>query len=50
MSLIFIHFSTSLPTIARPCRHVNSVYKVDFVENAQNELNYKVDFVFADDS
>ena len=36
---------TSLPNITRPCPHVNSIYKVDFVKNAQDELFYKVGFI-----
>jgi len=41
---------TSLPNITRPCRHVNSVYKVDFVKNALDELFYKADFIKVNDS
>ena len=36
----------SLPNITRPHRHVNSIYKVDFVENAQYEFIYKAGFIF----
>ena len=36
---------TSLLNISRPRRLVNSIYKVDFVENAQDENIYKVGFI-----